>query len=84
MNAERHSELNSATRKKLFILEKLSEEFELMPKKLDPKLLKFHWSHYEKWMRESGIESNQQLMNILLSLEEEGLIKNPKWINPAV
>ncbi len=76
-------ELSVAEKKKLFILEKLNEEWELLPKQLEPKLIKLHWSRYEKWLKDSGIPDNGQLMNILLGLQEKGLITDCKWVNPA-
>jgi hypothetical protein len=75
-------ELSVADKKKLFILEKLDEEWEFV-QKLEPKLIKLHWSRYEKWLKDSGIEDNGQLMNILLGLKKEGLITDCKWVNPA-
>lgn len=83
MNAERHSpELGSVARKQLFILGKLSEEWELAGRPSKP--LKFDWSRYEQWNAAGGIEDNGQLMNILHGLEKRGLILKAEWINPAM
>ena len=75
-------ELSVADKKKLFVLDKLKEEYDLtLPNENEP--LKFHWQTYDKWISTSGIEGYDQLHRILSGLQKEGLIINHRWVNPA-
>jgi hypothetical protein len=74
--------LSNSDRKKLFILEKLKDEKDLMPKEM--RKVDIHPPKFSRWMRECGIDDYTQLRNILASLEEEGLLISVKSINPAM
>ncbi len=81
MNAERQLIPSAVAQKQLFILQKLHEEWEL---KGQESRLDFHWTRYEQWCREGGIDDEGQLMNILIGLQKLGLIEKSEWINPAM
>ena len=82
MNAERHqSQLDSPTRLRLYILERLMDDWVLAGK---PDVLKYDWHTYDYWIREGGILGHDQLHKIFLGLAKDGLIKGHKWVNPAM
>jgi hypothetical protein len=78
-------ELSAADKKKLYILEKLKEEWELVPKlSTGPGLVVYQHPARETdipttrvndWMNRCGIEDIQQLENILTIFQQEGLIE---------
>lgn len=76
-------ELSAAEKKKLAVLEKLKEEWDLAPKNAKQIELKISGDRAYEWMVELGIDYDQ-LRNILLSFKEENLIINFESINPAM
>jgi len=76
-------ELSSADKKKLFILEKLKEEWDLAPHNTDPVKIKIAGNRVHRWMNEVGIDY-YQLTTILMSFEVEDLIIKHESINPAM
>lgn len=96
---EQKIELSVADKKKLFILEKLKEEWDLTPKTDDEPVMfqagmKAHLrlagettishSKISSWMQESGINDWYELKNILEILKHEGLISNFQSLNEAM
>ena len=92
------SNLSTADHKKLFILEKLKEEWDLTPK-TDSEPVTFQAGmkarlrlagetkvssqKFNSWMRESGITDWYELENILNILQQEGLISKFRIIGAA-
>lgn len=96
---EQKIELSIADKKKLFILEKLKEEWDLTPKTDDEPVMfqtgmKAHLrlagettiSHqkFSSWMRECGISDWYELKNIFEILKQEGLISKFQNLNEAM
>ncbi|MFZ3029820.1 MAG: hypothetical protein WA095_02385, partial [Minisyncoccia bacterium] len=76
-------ELSPADKKKLFILEKLKEDWDLAPKDGRQVQLKISGDQVYEWMMELGI-NYYSLENILLGFKKEGLIIKYESINPAM
>lgn len=72
--------LSAAEQKKLFILEKLKEEWALTPSTGETKI---STQKYHSWMRECGITDWYELENILKLLEQAGLISKFRIIGAA-
>lgn len=72
--------LSAADQKKLFILEKLKEEWALTPNTGETKI---STQKYHSWMRECGITDWYELENILKLLEQAGLISKFRIIGAA-
>lgn len=74
------SGLTAANRKKLCILEKLKEEWDLAPTDYEKNgvriVLATHISdeRYERWIRECELEDEQRLTDILTTFQREGII----------
>ncbi len=96
---EQKIELSVADKKKLFILERLKEEWDLTPKTDDEPVMfqtgmKAHLrlagettiSHqkFSSWMRECGISDWYELKNIFEILKQEGLISKFQNLNEAM
>ena len=90
--------LSTADKKKLFILEKLKEEWDLTPKNNSDKVMvqtgigthlvqagetKISSQKFNSWMKESGITDWFELENILNILKQEGLISKFKIIGAS-
>ncbi|MFA5888767.1 MAG: hypothetical protein WCW47_00720 [Candidatus Paceibacterota bacterium] len=76
MNAER-SELSSADKKRLLILEKLKEEWDIYPNK---QRYTISQKKYHIWMREIDIDDFNQFKNFLYSIKDKGLIEKFEFI----
>ncbi len=72
--------LSAADQKKLFILEKLKEEWALTPSAGETKI---STKKYHSWMRECGITDWYELENVLKLLKQEGLIAQFRIIGAA-
>lgn len=72
--------LSIADQKKLFILEKLKEEWALTPRASETKISD---KKYHSWMREGGIKDWYEVENILRLLMQEGLIIKFKIIGAS-
>ncbi len=72
--------LSAADQKKLFILEKLKEEWALTPSTGETKI---STQKYHSWMRECGITDWYELENILNLLQQAGLISKFRIIGAA-
>ncbi len=85
----KETNLSAADKKKLFILEKLKEEWDLTPKNNSEKVTiqtgetKISSQKFNSWMRESGITDWYELENILNILKQEGLISKFKIIGAS-
>jgi adenine C2-methylase RlmN of 23S rRNA A2503 and tRNA A37 len=73
MNAERQTGLSSSDKKRLLILEKLKEEWDIYPNKSRYTISS---AKYHRWMYEIGIDDFNQFENILLSLRDKGLVSS--------
>lgn len=78
-----HKELSSADKKKLAILEKLKEEWDLVSKNTERIRTKISGYDVHKMMGEAGI-NYYQLENILQGFKTENVIVNYESINPAM
>lgn len=86
-NMTTDSNLSEANKKKLFILEKLKDEWDLAPKYTATSAhgarvyrrpageVNIPWSRFNTWMRECKIDY-YQLENILATFQQEGLLKH--------
>jgi hypothetical protein len=85
---EKNIELSSADKKKLFILEKLKEEFDLAPKqsvsintggaysyRRPAGEVNIYQNKFSLWLHECEIDFNQ-LQSILSTFQQEGLVVN--------
>lgn len=72
--------LSTADQKKLLILEKLKEEWDLTPNAGETKV---SYQKFHTWMKECGITDWYELENILKLLKQEGLITKFQIIGAA-
>lgn len=72
--------LSAADQKKLFILEKLKEEWALTPSAGETKI---STQKYHSWMKECGITDWYELENVLKLLQQAGLISKFRIIGAA-
>jgi len=78
-NNETIPSLSAADEKKLCILEKLKEEWDLIPDEA-----KISYRKHFQWTKECNISDYYEFEAILKNLQREGLIKSFRFVNPAM
>ncbi len=99
MNEKQNSRSNPSEtdKKRLFILERLKEEWDLAPKKNSGPMMvqgglvafrqrahatRISWRTHIQWQQQCGIDY-YQLKNILQGFQDDGLLESFEFINPA-